>query len=550
MATTHRVSSSTGRLSRRRSGMPAIVVSRRRRSPAFVSACLLLAGVSLTACTSGPALPPPAEASPEPRAFLGGAPFPALTLTRLPGQAPPYLGAPSPRRELFAAPSLAGPGDGSRESPWTDLRGALRRLEPGDHLTLLPGVWTAAMHLDEHCRNGLPEAPIRLSAAPRSRLVPPEGARFGLFVERSFWAIDGIEVSPTGAGTVAVLVHDAQNVHLSRCFLHDGKANGLVIGPGARNVTVEQCEISGFQRGSADAHGVTILPATTGIRLENNHVHHNSGDSVQIVGPEQLATDPFDPRHLPLKPARDITVRGNRMHEDRENAVDIKTATDVEISQNRIWGYRPSSGSRFGEAVVVHYGATNVTVRENLVAGAHTGIVVDRGTLAGQPAAALPRQIVLERNYLRGDARADTAIFVIDSERVEVLHNVIEAYPTALVFLGRDGRNPRHVAVNNLAIDPSRLAFRASRLADVARFEHNVFALSGSELRCRVGRQTVPLRSVLAEGLLPATVIAGSVHVPGGDLDRIAGVSVIDRGAPIPGRNFLGAAPDIGIAEH
>jgi hypothetical protein len=71
----------------------------------------------------------------------------------------------------------------------------------------------------------------------------------------------------------------------------------------------------------------------------DNHIHHHSGDAV-------LACHLCDP------PPQYVYIGRNVMHEDRENAVDLKYASDVVISQNVMYGYRNASTSD-GSAVIL-----------------------------------------------------------------------------------------------------------------------------------------------------------------------------------------------------
>jgi hypothetical protein len=92
-----------------------------------------------------------------------------------------------------------------------------------------------------------------------------------------------------------------------------------------------------------DIHGVQVAAGAQRIWIVDNHIHHNGGDSVQINSG----------RAGPL--ARFIYIGRNEMHHDRENAVDIKQAADVIVSQNTCYAYRPTTGrGSDGTAIVIN----------------------------------------------------------------------------------------------------------------------------------------------------------------------------------------------------
>lgn len=93
-----------------------------------------------------------------------------------------------------------------------------------------------------------------------------------------------------------------------------------------------------------DIHGVLVGTGAERAWIMDNEMYGNGGDSVQINSGSATM-------------ARLIYVARNRMHDEGENAVDIKTAEDVIVSQNRCWNFKPTnfavSGSD-GTAIVVN----------------------------------------------------------------------------------------------------------------------------------------------------------------------------------------------------
>jgi len=113
----------------------------------------------------------------------------------------------------------------------------------------------------------------------------------------------------------------------------------------------------------ADVHGIKPAVGDSYVWIIGNEIHHNGGDSVQIG--DASAREPW-PHH--------IYVGGNTMHEDRENAVDIKRARDIIVSSNTMYGYKPT-GSSNGETTVTHNNPQRVWFINNVIRNSHTGIV-------------------------------------------------------------------------------------------------------------------------------------------------------------------------------
>jgi hypothetical protein len=113
-----------------------------------------------------------------------------------------------------------------------------------------------------------------------------------------------------------------------------------------------------------DIHGVAPDSGDSRIWIVDNTIHDNGGDSIQVGG--ATAPEPW---------ARYMYIGRNVMHDDGENAVDIKRARDVIISQNTIYGYvPPPAGTDDGTAIVVHDNPDRVWVIFNRVFDSTNGI--------------------------------------------------------------------------------------------------------------------------------------------------------------------------------
>lgn len=118
-----------------------------------------------------------------------------------------------------------------------------------------------------------------------------------------------------------------------------------------------------------DYHGVLPGAFARNIWLLQNHVYHMGGDAVQVGQAH------FSRSQRP----QGVFIGGNVLHEDRENAVDIKAAADVIVSGNTMYGYR-STGSSSGEVVVIHDDPSNVWILFNNIRDGEYGLITTDST--------------------------------------------------------------------------------------------------------------------------------------------------------------------------
>jgi Right handed beta helix region len=100
------------------------------------------------------------------------------------------------------------------------------------------------------------------------------------------------------------------------------------------------------------------------IWILNNDIHHLGGDSVRVGS---------NPTAYPYT-SRRVYVGGNHLHDNHENALDIKGIYDVVVSQNDMHGFLPSSSDP-GGAIPIHYGCTNIWIVNNNIHNAAKGII-------------------------------------------------------------------------------------------------------------------------------------------------------------------------------
>ena len=81
-----------------------------------------------------------------------------------------------------------------------------------------------------------------------------------------------------------------------------------------------------------DIHGVLVAAGALRVWVVDNEMYANGGSSIQV---NSLPTN--DPL------AKLVFIARNRMHEEGETGIAIKSGEDVVISQNELWGFRPTN---------------------------------------------------------------------------------------------------------------------------------------------------------------------------------------------------------------
>jgi hypothetical protein len=134
------------------------------------------------------------------------------------------------------------------------------------------------------------------------------------------------------------------------------------------NVVIYSNLIHGFgnwqDAAENDYHG--ILPASYAhyVWVINNHVYNMGGDSIQVGQANYTVAE--RPKY--------VYIGGNYFHDDRENAVDIKSAEHVIVSSNVMHTYRSVSSSS-GEVVAIHDDPSYVWILFNTVYDGRIGII-------------------------------------------------------------------------------------------------------------------------------------------------------------------------------
>ena len=463
--------------------------------------------------TSNPAVEPDLLHG-EPPILLDGKPFPERT-----PYDPKFRQA---RRTRYVAADASGTGDGSPEHPWKDLQQALCGLEPGDRLVLAAGIYAGSFRIAGSCRSGTADAPIQVFA--RHAFLKSSGSGDVLTIERAHWQFWEVQIAlldSESAGFVTV-GPDAHDIHVDQSHIYEGKGPAVRLTAGSSGITLTNCHIH-------QSMGVRIEAGVSRVTLRNNHIHHNRSASVTVGGGGSS------------EPASDITIVGNRIHNDHGPALELSHCRGVSITRNRLSNYRPDEDEGTGgEAVVILAGSSDLTFSENTLLEASVAIRIETG---GNPVA---QNILFNHNYLQNRLTSDSkAVSLQSGSGIRFVNNVIDHYSEPISI------SPRGVAgiviANNLVLEPV-LAFTLAAPEAVALFDYNVFGKVGA-LPAQVGANRIEAAAWMARRMPHSRVLAG-LDLAGGDLGRVTGFSTVDAGTPLQGLPFQGSAPDIGVAER
>ncbi len=490
------------------------------------------------ASTSDPEAPPRArDARPMPApVVLEGRPFPRPM--------EPAAALPEPRRSVFVSPEAAPGGDGTRMRPWRDLQAALEALGPGDRLVLLPGSYDGPITVGEACRDGAEGSPVQV-VAEDGAVLRAHGDGAVLTVARGFWSFRGIVIEP-GRSTSFSGVHlapAARDVVFDLGRLRGGKGPGIGIASGAQRITISRCDISGFWRGGAKvSHGILVNARVHELTVAGNAIHNNQGCGIFVAGPRGKGKGM-------ASFIEKLAIIGNTFHGDGMHGVKIRGGSrEVRIADNRFWDYRPFRNSR-GAAILIYPNIRDAVIEGNHIADSSIGVHL--GTTEPETGVTLlgPRGIGILRNYFEcGGLARSVAISVNSGTDVRIHNNVIDRCGDGLDLWALPPAGSFSIA-NNLFLSPG-LAFAIADPAVIELFGPNLVAAEAGKARARVQGKMREVAGYAANGRDPAAVVRGPLTLSRRDLASVAGKDAVDRGRAFDEEPFLGAAPDIGVAEH
>jgi hypothetical protein len=383
-------------------------------------------------------------------------------------------------------------GRGTIDSPLRTIGAAAALAKAGDTIKVLSGVYSEQLFLESRTPSLAPIT-LRGEGSPLPTIIPaPEKSRSAVILVRGHWNLENLRIDVGGARMSAIVFErGGSKSRVSGSELKGGASGAGILVAGATNITIEDNEIHHFIKPGDDSHGVLVVGPSRSVTVRNNDIHHNSGDSVQCQAYNGVA-------------AEDLIIEGNSMHDEGENAVDIKLCNRVTIRNNEMRGFPNTAirrrGSSAGEAVIIHDSARNVTIRGNLMSRAGRGISVVAGH--GLP----PENVRIEdntiqeiRNFPEGNGQG---IRVESGRNVQVLDNTVESTASYGMMLAADQRVVFGLVVKKNTLRPGpnqllmRLGHELSRPGLVLRQNHygKNGILKGDGLRELLGGRHAPYR--------------------------------------------------------
>ena len=408
----------------------------------------------------------------------------------------------------------------------------------------MPGAYDGPISVGETCRDGAENSPIQVVAENGAVLRAQDDGPV-LTVARGFWIFQGIAIEP-GRSTSFSGVHlapAARDVVFQLGRLRGGKGPGIGVATGSRRIRISSCDIGGFWRGGAKvSHGIHVSAKVHELTISANTIHDNQGCGVFVAGPrgKGKGMGSFIER---------LAITGNTFHGDGMHGVKIRGGSrEVRIADNRFWNYRPFRNSR-GAAILIYPNIRDAVVEGNFIADSSIGVhlgTTEPGTGVTLPG---PRGIGILRNYVEcGGLARSVAISVNSGTDVRIHNNVIDGCAEGLDVRALPPAGSFSIA-NNLFLSPG-LAFALADPAVIELFGPNLVAAEPRGARARVQGKLRDVAGYAADGRSPAAAVRGPLALSRRDLASLAGKDVVDRGRPFDEEPFLGAAPDIGVAEH
>ncbi|MCA9688161.1 MAG: right-handed parallel beta-helix repeat-containing protein [Myxococcales bacterium] len=266
---------------------------------------------------------------------------------------------------------------GTEDAPWCDpfAGGAALTLAAGSVVAIAGGPYL--IEGDKTLRlEGDPDAPvIYRGVGPTEVRFDAQGVRADFRYEGAYGVVENIEFYHN---TKHVVASDAHHLAFHQIQVHNPEGSFIDFNPvfnvTGQDILIYESMIYDNRRTSdTDSHGIQAGAGAAYVWILDNELYNNNGDAFQ--GCHECFAEP--PHH--------VYIGRNVMHDDRENAVDLKTIHDVVVSENVMYGYAASQTSS-GDAMVVGsngydpdlgQGPRNVWVLNNVIRDSETGLRVE-----------------------------------------------------------------------------------------------------------------------------------------------------------------------------
>ncbi len=232
----------------------------------------------------------------------------------------------------------SGNSNGSAANPRCSVPGT---LSAGSVVEVHGGPYTQGNRKTEWTMNGTADQPVFIRGIGAN--AKPEFYDKTIQLFGTYGIVEYIDVN---VGDVE-FPGPTEYVALRHSHVHHHPGTGAIVDNGRGNyIVIYNNEINnhGFIPSTSDRHGVYSGGGTHHVWILDNHIHHNSGDAIQFChGCVGRGNGPAY-----------VYIGRNNMHDDEENAIDVKEFIGpVIVSENIIKNYLPSSGSN-GDAIRVN----------------------------------------------------------------------------------------------------------------------------------------------------------------------------------------------------
>ena len=218
-----------------------------------------------------------------------------------------------------------------------------------------------------------------------------------------------------------------------------------------------------------DIMGIAVGSKCEDIWILDNEIDHMGGDSFQ--GNSEGYT------------LNRVYIGRNIMHDDRENAIDIKRVDGIVVSENEIYGYDTDQG----QAIITHYSPTNIWLLGNKIYDSRYGI------------SSAARKLYIIGNVIHDIS--GVGITYNSGENTYLINNVLSNCSSGI---GASGTYPTTI-VNNVIFNiinttsGDHLILRGI-LEDNSTAMNNLFYQAGGEVKINWGGASYNLSSFQATG--------------------------------------------------
>lgn len=461
----------------------------------------------------------------------------------------------APTRTFHVAVTGSDGNPGTASSPWRTINYAVTRLRAGEAAYVHAGTYYERVSINSN--DGTASAPIQLLAAPNEAKPVIRGgdSKSGpmLRIMRSYWVVSGFNIQGAGSQAHGVQFNGAHYAVVRDSEVSGGTGPSAVVFIGATDIGFLNNKVHDYTFGSNDSHGTLVLPDSARILIQGNESWGNGGDSFQCQGPDTTAGTA-----LPI----DVTVENNRYHQDRENAVDIKTCDRVSVRGNKFYGYRPTSTAPQGDAMVIHCSARRILVEGNRMWNNGRSIGIGGVQILPDPVT----DIIVRRNVMFDNTTASggkgEGINVGTSKRVRIHQNTLAFIPNAAIRVADGSNGPEQYTeiYNNIIYGSPRAVDVYPSTTVGFKSDRNLVYQSGTDTVYRLDGHSVTLSSwrsstkqdgssIVADPLFVTDPISNDFYTKPGSPARDVALPLTIASPPLLSGQVCGAGLDLGFLE-